>query len=199
MPDYRRNRVPGATYFFTVNLLDGHSDLLMTQIEALREAVRSVRRRSPFVIDAWVVLPEHMHCIWTLPGDDGDFPGRWRAIKIAFSKSLPNTERRSEIMQRKGERGIWQRRYWEHTIRDDRDYAAHMDYVHFNPVKHGLAKRPGDWQFSSFQSCTAAGLYRPSGWEAAQSYWRPANGDEQMSRQAVGNLAECASLFRPTL
>ena len=104
----------------------------------MRDAVRKVRKRSPFHVDGWVILPDHMHCLWTLPGDDSDFPGRWRDIKAAFSKSLPNTERRSAVMARRGERGIWQRRYWEDMIRDDPDYAVHMDYVHFNPVRHGL-------------------------------------------------------------
>jgi putative transposase len=163
MPDYRRNRMPGATYFFTVNLFDRRSDLLVKHIDALRDAIRVVRRRSPFIIDAWVVLPDHMHCLWTLPEDDVDFPRRWRAIKKAFSKSLPVTEQRSPVMIRRGERGIWQRRYWEHTVRDDRDYAAHMDYIHFNPVKHGLTDGPGDGPFSSFLRCVTAGLY-PSGW-----------------------------------
>jgi putative transposase len=93
MPDYRRNRVPGGT-FFTVNLLDRCSELLVEQIDALRYAVRQVRRRAPFHIDAWVVLPDHMHCLWTLPEGDADFPGRWRAIKTAFAKSLPITEPR---------------------------------------------------------------------------------------------------------
>jgi len=163
MPDYRRNRMPGATYFFTVNLLDRRSRLLVERIDTLRAAVREARRRRPFHIDAWVVLPDHMHCLWTLPEGDADFPGRWRAIKTAFAKSLPNTERRSPVMFRRGERGIWQRRYWEHTVRDDRDYAAHMDYIHFNPVKHGLADRPGDWPFSSFRRCVTAGFY-PADW-----------------------------------
>jgi putative transposase len=85
-----------------------------------------------------VVLPDHMHCVWTLPEGDADVPGRWRAIKIAFSKSLPLNTVRSPVPLRKGERGIWQRRYWEHTIRDEDDYARHLDYVHFNPAKHGL-------------------------------------------------------------
>ena len=163
MPEYRRNRLPGATYFFTVNLLGRHSDLLAVNIEILREAVRQVRRRRPFPIDAWVVLPDHMHALWTLPEGDSDFPGRWRAIKSAFSKSLPNIEQRSEVMSRRGERGVWQRRYWEHTIRDDRDYAAHMDYIHFNPVRHGFVAKPGDWPFSSFRRAVSAGLY-PSEW-----------------------------------
>ena len=163
MPEYRRNRVPGAVYFFTVNLLDRRSDLLVKHIDALREAVRTVRGRKPFHIDAWIVLPDHIHCLWTLPEGDSDFPSRWRAIKVAFSKSLPNHEARSTVTLRPGERGIWQRRYWEHTIRGERDYAAHMDYIHFNPVKHGFTESPADWPFSSFRRCVAAGLY-PAGW-----------------------------------
>jgi putative transposase len=159
MPEYRRNRVPGATYFFTVNLLDRRFDLLVVHINALREAVTKVRRRSPFHIDAWVVLPDHMHCLWTLPEGDSDFPRRWWAIKIAFSKSLPEINQPAPVTLRRGERGIWQRRYWEHTIRDDRDYAAHMDYIHFNPVKHRFVESPGDWPFSGFRRCVAAGLY----------------------------------------
>jgi putative transposase len=165
MPDYRRNRIPGATYFFTVNLFDRSSDLLVMHIASLREAVR---RQSPFGIDAWVVLPDHMHCLWTLPEGDSDFSGRWRAIKKAFSKSLPDTEPRLPVMIRRGERGIWQRRYWEHTIRDDRDYAAHMDYIHFNPVKHGLVEGPANWPFSSFHRCVAAKLY-PADWLGANA------------------------------
>ncbi len=163
MPAYRRSRAPGGTFFFTVNLLDRHSDILVQQIDALRDAVRRVRSRAPFRIDAWVVLPDHMHCLWTLPEGDADFPSRWRAIKTAFSKSLPTGEARSAVMTRRGERGIWQRRYWEHTIRDDRDYAAHVDYVHFNPVKHGLVDHPAQWPHSSFRRYVAAGLY-PTEW-----------------------------------
>jgi putative transposase len=122
-----------------------------------------VRARTPFHIDAWVVLPDHMHCVWTLPKGDADFPGRWRAIKKAFSKSVRIGEPRSPVMIRRGERGIWQRRYWEHTIRDDRDFAGHVDYTHFNPVKHGLAEHPAEWPHSSFHRWVAGGLY-PAGW-----------------------------------
>ncbi len=163
MPDYRRNRVPGGTFFFTVNLRNRRASLLVTQIDALREAVRRARARAPFHIDAWVVLPDHMHCLWTLPEGDADFPGRWWSIKTTFTKSMPAGERRSLVMQSRGERGIWQRRYWEHTIRDDDDYAAHMDYTHFNPVKHGLVEHPSDWPYSSFHRCVACGMY-PAGW-----------------------------------
>jgi putative transposase len=163
MPEYRRNKVPGGTFFFTVNLLDRRSDLLVRHIEVLREAVRRAHLRTPFRIDAWVVLPDHMHCIWTLPEGDTDFPGRWRAIKTAFSKSLAKVEPRSPVMSRRGERGIWQRRYWEHTISDDRDFPVHIDYTHVNPVKHGLVVHPADWPHSSFRRCVARGLY-PAGW-----------------------------------
>jgi putative transposase len=163
VPEYRRNQVPGGTFFFTVNLLDRRSDLLVTRIDALRDAVRQVRARAPFQIDAWVVLPDHMHCLWTLPENDTDFPGRWRAIKKSFSKAAGIGEPRSSVMIRRGERGIWQRRYWEHTIRDERDLIAHMDYIHFNPVKHGFVEHPGEWPYSSFRRCVTRGLY-PAGW-----------------------------------
>ena len=159
MPNYRRFRIAGGTYFFTVNLLDRRSRLLVTHIDELREAVRGVRVKLPFHIDAWVVLPEHMHCLWSLPRGDSDYPGRWQAIKTAFTKSLPSVDQRSSVMIRRREAGVWQRRYWEHVIRDDHDYAAHMDYIHFNPVKHGLANGPGDWPFSTFGRGVAAGLY----------------------------------------
>jgi len=152
MPEYRRNRVPGGTYFFTVNLANRRSDLLVREIETLRAAIRAVRLTRPFHIDAWVILPDHMHCIWTLPEDDTDFSGRWRAIKMWFTKALLNRDGNS----------IWQKRFWEHTIRDDRDYRAHMDYVHFNPVKHGLATHPADWPYSTFRKCLALGLYDPA-------------------------------------
>ena len=162
MPDYRRNRVPGGTYFFTANLLDRSSRLLVTEIQALRSAVHDTRTRTPFHIDAWVVLPDHMHCIWTLPPGDADYAGRWRALKKHFTKAIPPDEYRSPTRLRRAERGIWQRRFWEHTIRDDRDYAAHMDYVHFNPVKHGHIEHPADWPFSTFHRCVKLGLYPPT-------------------------------------
>jgi putative transposase len=163
MPDYRRNRAPGGTYFFTVNLRDRSGDLLVAEIDALRAAVRWTRQRSPFHIDAWVVLPEHMHCVWTLPPGDCDYSRRWRTIKGRFARTLPMTEARSSVQRRRDERGIWQRRFWEHTIRDDADYAAHLDYVHFNPVKHGLVADAWARPFSSFRPCAAAGVY-PAGW-----------------------------------
>ena len=161
MPDYRRNRIAGGSYFFTVNLSDRSSDLLLTRIDALRDAVRATRKRHPFHIDAWVVLPDHMHCLWTLPPQDSDFPSRWQMIKASFSHSVPHPQTPRASLLRKREAGIWQRRYWEHTIRDDQDYAAHMDDIHFNPVKHRLASHPADWPFSSFGRCVALGIYPP--------------------------------------
>jgi putative transposase len=176
VPEYRRNRVPGGT-FFTVNLLDRRSDLLVRHIESLREAVRQTRLRAPFRIDAWVVLPDHMHCLWTLPPGDDDFPGRWRAIKTAFAKAIPAGEPRSPVMTGRGERGIWQRRYWEHTIRDERDFAARMDYTDINPVKHGLVGHPADWPHSSFHRGVGSGLY-PTAWAGGNAE-RPDTGERR--------------------
>ena len=164
MPNYRRNRMAGGCYFFTVNLLERYpNDILIRHIDILRAAVSQTRRRHPFEIHGWVVLPDHMHCIWSLPAGDRNFESRWRLIKSLFSKSLPHLERRSMVRVRRGERGIWQRRYWEHTIRDDRDYAAHMDYLHYNPVKHGYAERVRDWPYSTFLRCVDKGMY-PLDW-----------------------------------
>jgi putative transposase len=160
MPNYRRNYVPGGSYFFTVNLLERYpNDLLTRHVEPLREAVRLVSAQYPFRIDAWVVLPDHMHCVWVLPSGDHDFTLRWRLIKAAFSKQLPSTERRSNVRMARGERGIWQRRFWEHTLRDERDFAAHVDYVHFNPVKHRHVRAVRDWPYSTFHRYVAEGVY----------------------------------------
>jgi putative transposase len=163
MPNYRRNRVKGGSYFFTVNLEDRRSDLLIAEIGALRSAVRGARARHPFRIDAWVVLPDHLHCLWTLSPDDFNFPVRRQTIKAMFSRSVPRPDDRRASLVRKREAGICQRRYWEHTIRDERDYAVHMDDIHLNPVKHGLAAHPAEWPYSSFARCVARGLY-PMDW-----------------------------------
>jgi putative transposase len=162
MPDFHRYRVPGGCYFFTANLLERRGNTLLTdRIDYFREAVQRVRRSRPFTIDAWVILPDHMHAVWTLPPSDDDFSTRWRLIKTFFVQALPKTERLSRVRRAKGERGIWQRRFWEHAIRDDEDYRAHVDYVHFNPVKHGLATSPAAWPFSTFRVCASRGLYSP--------------------------------------
>ena len=164
MPNYRRALIPGGIWFFTVNLLERkNNDLLIREIDLLRETVRAVRKRHPFKIDAWVVLPEHMHAVWTLPQGDADFSRRWRLIKSAFSRALPKNEYRSIVRKSAGERGIWQRHFCEHFIRDDEDYARHVDYVHVNPVKHGLARHVGDWPYSSFHCYVDKGVY-PVDW-----------------------------------
>ena len=150
MPNYRRAFVAGGCWFFTVNLLDRSSRLLVDHIGALREAVRVTRQDFPFQIDAMVVLPDHIHAVWTLPEDDSNFSVRWRLIKIRFSRSIPRGERLNESRRARGERGIWQRRFWEHLIRDDCDCRHHIDYCWFNPVKHGLVANVEDWPFSSF-------------------------------------------------
>jgi putative transposase len=164
MPDYRRAWHPGGTYFFTVNALQRHgNDLLTRHIDLLREVIRQVRRAHPFVIHGWVVLPDHLHCVIELPSGDSDFALRLRLIKGGFSKRLPATEWRSAMRVARGERGVWQRRYWEHLIRDERDFAAHMDYLHFNPVKHGYVSRVADWPYSTFHRLAVAGNY-PGDW-----------------------------------
>jgi putative transposase len=163
MTNYRRSWTPGSTYFFTVNLADRRLDLLVRHHAQLREAFRHVRAHRPFSIEAIVVLPEHLHTIWTLPPGDADYATRWRLIKTRFSRSLPNTERRSRSRMSKNERGIWQRRYWEHEIRDAEDLRRHIDYIHYNPVKHGHAVRVVDWPYSSFHRFVARGE-SPADW-----------------------------------
>ncbi|UTA52740.1 transposase [Lysobacter soli] len=162
MSNYRRASRAGGTYFFTVALLKRRgNDLLVREIDLLRRAVPDVMLRDPFRTHGWVVLPDHLHCVIELPEGDTDFPARWRLIKGAFSKGLPKNEHRSTVRVRRGERDIWQRRYWEHLIRDEADYRAHMDYVHINPLKHGLVQRVADWPYSTFHRLVAAGLYPP--------------------------------------
>jgi REP-associated tyrosine transposase len=157
MVRYRRNPVPGGSFFFTVTLDDRHSSLLVDHIDALRSAFRITRSERPFDIDAIVVLPEHLHVMMTLPPDDADFSGRLRRIKGHFSSTLIRAalpvERRPN-----GDLAVWQSRFWEHTIRDDDDYARHVDYIHFNPVKHGLTIRVRDWPHSSFHRYVREGL-----------------------------------------
>ena len=115
-------------------------------------------QRHPFTIDAIVVLPEHLHALWTLPEDDNDYATRWMLIKTAFSRQIPKGEYRTASRKKKGERGIWQRRYWEHLIRDERDYKHHVEYIHYNPVKHGYVNCPSDWEYSSIHRFIANGM-----------------------------------------
>lgn len=163
MTNYRRSNIAEASYFFTVNLADRSSRLLIEHIALLRAAFEYTRNRYPFTIDAIVVLPDHLHAIWTLPAGDSDFALRWRLIKTVFSRALPRNESRSASRKNKNERGIWQRRYCEHMIQDDEDFARHVDYVHINPVKHGWAKQVSEWPHSSFHRYARAGVL-PMDW-----------------------------------
>jgi putative transposase len=158
MTNYRRSDIAGGSYFFTLNLADRSQSLLTENIALLRGAFEYTRERHPFVVDAIVILPDHLHAIWTLSDGDSDFALRWRLIKTAFSRGLAHGEYRSDSRQSKGERGIWQRRYWEHLVRDDVDFSRHVDYIHINPVKHGLVTRVADWPHSSFHRFVRAGV-----------------------------------------
>ncbi|MGR8979312.1 MAG: REP-associated tyrosine transposase [Gammaproteobacteria bacterium] len=159
---YRRNRIAGGTYFFTVTLKDRKSALLVEHIRLLREAVQRTKLAKPFAIDVWVVLPEHMHAVWTLPPGDADYSGCWRSIKGYFSHEIAKLLE-GPMPNAKGEYGFWQRRFWEHTIRDADDYARHIDYIHYNPVKHGYVQNVRDWPYSSFHRFIAKKIY-PSDW-----------------------------------
>ncbi len=169
MSRYIRPQRPGASVFFTVVLADRGSDLLLREVAALRAAVRLTRAERPFRIDAWVVLPDHMHCVWTLPDGDADYSTRMGAIKARFSRHLSRSgftptlspqnpygagagRARASVHPNatKAEVGIWQKRFWEHHIRDQVDFNAHIRYCWMNPVKHGLVKHPEDWPFSSY-------------------------------------------------
>ena len=169
MTQYRRARAPGGTYFFTVNLADRRSALLVQHIDVLRGAYRSVAQALPFDTLAICILPEHLHAIWRLPSGDADYSTRWQRIKAGFSRALPAAAGRSSSKRRKGEKGIWQRRFWEHQIRDDADLQRHVDYIHFNPVKHGWAEQALAWPHSSFHRYVRDGLLLPdwAGNEAA--------------------------------
>jgi putative transposase len=163
MSIYRRARIPGGSYFFTAALEDRSSSLLVDRIDALRQAFASTLSERPFRIDAIVILPDHLHCIWTLPEGDSDFSSRWQRIKGRFSRACPSGEQISTSRGRKRERGIWHRRYWEHVLRDERDFATHVDYIHFNPVRHGHAGRVADWLHSSFHRYVRQGTL-PRDW-----------------------------------
>jgi putative transposase len=161
MVRYRRNYVPGGTYFFTVTLADHRSRALVDNIRLLRSAFRTARQERPFSIEAIVVLPDHLHTIITLPESDADFSGRWRRIKGLFSREVAKTA--GIKANSSGEYTLWQRRFWEHTIRDDADFSNHFDYLHFNPVRHGLVSRVVDWPYSSFHLYVRR-RWMPSDW-----------------------------------
>ena len=145
---YRRAFIPGGSYFFTVVTENRRPVFNNTaMVEVLRDAFRNVRKSRPFEIDAMVVMPDHLHCLWTLPSGDNDYATRWRLIKTGFTKHCDPALR--------------QYRYWEHMIRDETDFQPHVDYIHYIPVKHRLALSPIDWPYSSFRRYVEAGIYPP--------------------------------------
>ena len=162
---YRRVLQAGATYFFTL-VLHERAGLLAdaANVGRWRAAVAKVQRKRPFVIEAEVILPDHLHVLWTMPDGDADYATRIRLVKTEFTKALPfdgalATANKSRA--RKSESGVWQRRYWEHTIRDEHDFQVRLDYIHYNPVKHGLVARAADWPHSTFQVWVEKGTYDP--------------------------------------
>ncbi|MEH1794929.1 MULTISPECIES: REP-associated tyrosine transposase [unclassified Nostoc] len=168
---YRRATIEGGTYFFTLVTHKRQRLLcLPTNVSLLRNIFRYVMHQHPFIIDAFVLLPDHLHCIWTLPQGDCNFSTRWRLIKSYFSRQCITLSQKnlSTSRQNKKERGIWQRRFWEHLIRDEVDFKNHLEYIHYNPVKHGLVKAPKDWEYSSFHRSVRQGMYDIT-WGAGQA------------------------------
>ncbi len=162
MVQYRRNRAAGGTFFLTVALADRQSRILIDQIAALRLAIAETRKQHPFVIEAIVVLPDHLHIMMTLPQDDADFSNRLSLIKRRFTTAVLKAG--TAVKRRpNGEIALWQRRFWEHTIRNEKDFERHVDYIHFNPVKHEMVTRVRDWPHSSFHRYVRLGLL-PRDW-----------------------------------
>jgi putative transposase len=164
MVRYRRNLLSGGTFFFTATLADRSSSVLVDRVTLLRAAMAQTRRQHPFTIDAVVVLPDHLHIVMTLPDGDADFPHRWHLIKRHFNAAVVRAGT-PVARHQNGEYALWQRRFWEHTIRDDNDFERHVDYIHFNPVKHGLVSRVCDWPHSSFHRYVRQGIL-PEDWVA---------------------------------
>ncbi|MFK5950825.1 MAG: transposase [Methylococcales bacterium] len=164
MTNYRRIYTPGASWFFTVNLLKRQNNpLLIENIKVLRSAFSEVKAKHPFRIDAVVILPDHLHCIWTLPEGDTNYSTRWNLLKGKFSRSLAKGEQLSNSRIKRRERGIWQRRFWEHMLRNEEDFNRHLDYIHWNPVKHGYVSNVMDWPHSSFHKYVKMG-WHPKNW-----------------------------------
>lgn len=171
MPDYRRAKVKGATYFFTLATLDRRPIMTEEALRsALRQAIREVKASKPFDVIAWVLLPEHMHAIWQLPEHDADYSARWSAIKRLVTKQCRTlaSPQTSLSRQQRREGTLWQRRFWEHLIRDEADLQRHVDYIHYNPVKHGYVACAQDWPYSTFHRYVREGIY-PMDWGAAES------------------------------
>ena len=164
MPNYRRDQSPGGTWFFTVVAFNRSPILCQEKFRAsLRQSILRTQKTYPFEIDAWILLPDHLHCVWTLPANDADFSIRWKLIKQFVSHDyrdhFQRQTRLSRIKMNRREGSIWQRRFWEHRLQNEKDFANHLDYIHYNPVKHGLAKAPKDWNYSSFGRYVTEGFY----------------------------------------
>jgi len=164
MPEYRRFSIPGGTYFFTVVTFSRLPIFASTKARnLLHSAWVNVRKKHPFQVDAICLLPEHIHCIWTLPEGDADYSMRWKEIKRIFTHEyldqIGPVGIRNASRQKREEAAIWQRRFWEHTLRDEQDFNRHLDYIHYNPVKHGLVKKAQDWPWSSFHRYVGLGYY----------------------------------------
>ncbi|MCB2184062.1 MAG: transposase [Desulfobulbaceae bacterium] len=160
---YRRDRTKGGTFFFTVVTHNRRKILCQPDnIILLRRIFKEMVTRHPFVIDAFVLLPEHLHCIWTLPDGDENFSTRWRLIKGAFTRKCSAKYKANPSLSRKNknEQSVWQRRFWEHCIRDEDDFDRHVAYIHYNPVKHGLVSSPHEWPYSSFHRYVREGIYQ---------------------------------------
>ena len=156
--------MPGGTFFFTLVTYARRPVFRAEDARRmLRESFDRVRRNRPFTIEAMVLLPEHLHCIWTLPDGDAEFSVRWRKIKESFTRSFLATGGRESLVtpgqSRKGQRGVWQQRFWEHTIRDEEDRRRHVDYIHYNPVKHEQVACPHLWPWSTFARWVREGFY----------------------------------------
>ncbi|MGP0172088.1 REP-associated tyrosine transposase [Pseudomonas sp. NCHU5208] len=158
MVNYRRAKVAGGCYFLTLTLRDRRSDLLFRQAALLRQCLRDTQAQRPFRLPALVILPDHLHMLMVLPPDDADFSARVRMFKASFVAVLRQQAGSKVCTNAKGEANIWQRRFWEHLIRDQQDYRNHLDYIHINPVKHGLVARVQDWPLSSFHHYVRQGL-----------------------------------------
>ncbi|MCP4162418.1 MAG: transposase [Deltaproteobacteria bacterium] len=165
MSNYRRPKLSGGLFFFTLVTFK-RRPLFKDQIcrKALKDSIKKVREKYPFEIKAWVLLPEHIHCIWQLPENEDDVSMRWRLIKSSFTRIIKKIyykeELETESRKKRKESTIWQRRYWEHQIRDQEDYNNHIDYIHYNPVKHKLVKNVKDWEYSTFHGFVRNDIYR---------------------------------------
>ena len=173
MPNYRRAEISGGTFFFTVVTFRRRPFLIDEEVRAaLRDAITRTRTTLPFTIDAWVLLPDHLHCVWTLPDGDANFSTRWRLIKTFVMQRchhfLHDPTELSDRRRAKAQSTVWQNRFWEHQIRNENDFEKHVDYIHWNPVKHGYVTRPIDWRWSSMRRYVDAGIL-PENWAESES------------------------------